>query len=177
MPERGQITVFNRSYYEDVLFPQVHNSFLEKENKDFPAHPEKSFWKLRLKDIVRFESYLHRQNMTILKFFLNISKDEQKKRLLHRIEEPSKNWKFDPQDIEERKHWNKYHEIYDRCLRHSSTDEAPWYVIPADDKLAAKLVISEILLKSLQSLKLTYPALSTQQKKQLKACALSLQNE
>ncbi len=178
-PERGQITVFNRSYYEEVLFPQVHNEALVKEKITLPktSKQKKKFWNRRLKDIVHHEAYLNREGTLILKFFLHISKDEQKKRLLRRIEDPTKNWKFDSQDIQERKLWSAYHKIYGWCFRNSSTAEAPWYIIPADHKPTAKLVIAEILLQTLQELNLTYPYLSPRQKLKLQASADELRRE
>ena len=159
LPERGRIGIFNRSYYEEVLVVRVHPEILAKER--MPAElVSKEIWKERFKDIRAFERYLARNGTLILKFFLHVSKDEQKRRFLERIEEPSKNWKFAMGDVEERKHWDKYMDAYEDMIRHTSRPEAPWHVVPADNKWFTRIVVAAEVVDALDRLGLKYPKLS-----------------
>jgi len=159
LPERGKIGIFNRSYYEEVLVVRVHPGLLEKQKL-----PDKlvtrDIWKERFKDIRAFERHLARNGTLILKFFLHVSKQEQKKRFLERIEEPSKNWKFSMGDVEERKLWDKYMAAYEDMIRHTSRPEAPWHVVPADNKWFTRLVVAAEVVEALDSLGLKYPKVS-----------------
>lgn len=168
LPERGRIGIFNRSYYEEVLVVRVHPELLRAEGFSDDTVSDK-FWLDRYQSIYDLEAHLHRNATRIVKFFLHISKEEQRKRFLARIDEPDKNWKFNRGDIEERKHWNDYMEAYETCLSATSTRQSPWYVVPADDKANARLIISQIILDTLKGLKLEYPKLSRKQRKELRA--------
>jgi len=159
LPQRGRIGIFNRSYYEEVLVVRVHPEILAKEK--MPAKlVTKDIWKERFKDIRAFERYLARNGTLILKFFLNVSKQEQKRRFLERIEEPSKNWKFAMGDLEERKLWDKYMDAYEDMIRHTSRPEAPWHVVPADNKWFTRLVVAAEVVEALDRLGLKYPKVS-----------------
>lgn len=162
-PERGRIGIFNRSYYEEVLIVRVHPKILANQNIPEEFLKGKKLWKHRYTDITHHEKYMHRNGTRILKFFLHLSKKEQRKRFLSRIDEPQKNWKLRMDDIEERKLWSKYQKAYQQCLRNTSTVEAPWYVIPADDKRNARLLISNVIVSTLNSLPLHYPEVSEKQ--------------
>jgi PPK2 family polyphosphate:nucleotide phosphotransferase len=166
LPERGRIGIFNRSYYEEVLVVRVHPEFLLAQG--YPDAPGDKFWRERYRSIRDLEAHLYRSSTQVVKFFLHLSKGEQRKRFLARIDEPDKNWKFNRGDVEERKHWKEYMEAYEACLSATSTRESPWYVVPADDKANARLIISQIILDALQDLKLEYPRLSDAQKKELR---------
>jgi len=155
LPERGKIGIFNRSYYEEVLIARVHPEILRAER--LPQLDEKSIWKDRYRSIVNLEKHLHCNGTVTVKFFLHISKEEQRKRFLDRLEEPKKNWKFSLDDLRERKYWKQYMEAYEECLSATSTHEAPWYIVPADDKLNARLIVSRILLETFKGLHLSYP--------------------
>jgi PPK2 family polyphosphate:nucleotide phosphotransferase len=157
LPERGHIGIFNRSYYEEVLIVRVHPELLQAEKLPHELMDKSSLWEQRFRSIVDLEHHLHHNGTRVLKFFLHISKEEQRKRLLHRIDDPDKNWKLSMADIEERKFWDQYMEAYEACLRATSTDHAPWFVIPADDKPNAQIVVSEIVLDTLRNLRLSYP--------------------
>lgn len=170
MPERGKIVIFNRSYYEEVLIVRVHPEFLEAQGISASEGKQERFWQERYQSIVESEQHLHRSKTRILKFFLHLSKDEQRKRLLKRIDDPAKNWKFNAGDIEERKLWTDYQKAYEECLSATSTKNAPWYVVPADDKKNARLIISQIILDTLTSLDLRYPESTAEQLEELKAC-------
>lgn len=178
LPERGRIGIFNRSYYEEVIVTRVHPEILERQK--IPAevlhHPDR-LWKARYQDIVDFERYLGRNGTRIVKFFIHISKEEQRQRLLERIEKRNKNWKFSPADVEERRHWARYMEAYEQCLKHTSTDYAPWYVIPGDDKKNARLIISHILVERMKRLKMRYPEVTEQQEKILEQMRQALEAE
>jgi PPK2 family polyphosphate:nucleotide phosphotransferase len=179
LPERGRIGVYNRSYYEEVLVVRVHPEILHDYQR-VPAPLIKDnakVWKHRLQDIANFESYLTRQGVVILKFFLHVSKDEQKKRLLERIEEPDKNWKMNPQDVKERAFWKDYMNAYNDALESTSTEDAPWYVIPADGKRNARLIISQILLDRLRKLPISFPEVSDELKAKLEEIRETLLNE
>ena len=174
LPERGRIGIFNRSYYEEVLIVRVHPEILRSRPLPEEVFNTKSIWKDRYRSIVDLEEHLYRNGTRIIKFFLHLSKNEQRKRFLERIDEPDKNWKFSMGDIEERKLWNDYQKAYEECLSATSTKEAPWYVVPADDKHNARLIISEIILDTFKSLKMTYPQPSSKKRKELQSIRKSL---
>jgi PPK2 family polyphosphate:nucleotide phosphotransferase len=169
LPERGQIGIFNRSYYEEVLIARVHPEILKAEA--IPDHlvDGKTIWQKRYRSINDLEKHLYNNGTVIIKFFLHVSKEEQRQRFLKRIDEPEKNWKFNPTDIEERKRWKDYMKAYEDCLSATSTSHAPWYIVPADDKSNAQLIVSKVILNTLKSLKLSYPKVSSQRKKELQA--------
>ena len=157
LPERGQIGIFNRSYYEEVLIVRVHPEILAGEGLPPSVLDAQSIWKGRYQSIVELENHLHRNGTLIVKFFLHLSAQEQRRRFLQRIDEPEKNWKFSMADAEERGFWNQYMKAYEKCLSSTSTRNAPWYVVPADDKRNARLLISRIILDTLGGLRMTYP--------------------
>jgi PPK2 family polyphosphate:nucleotide phosphotransferase len=157
LPERGHIGIFNRSYYEEVLIVRVHPKILEAEQIPRELMDESAIWDHRFRSIVDLERHLHRSGTRVVKFFLHLSKEEQRKRFLHRIDDPDKNWKLSMADIEERKFWEPYMHAYEACLTATSTDRAPWYIVPADDKPNAQLIVSEIVLDTLRELKMSYP--------------------
>ncbi|HET8707943.1 MAG TPA: ADP-polyphosphate phosphotransferase [Pseudomonadales bacterium] len=167
LPERGQIGIFNRSYYEEVLIVKVHPEILKAENIPNAEPKKKAFWEHRYDSIVDWEKHLHRNGTRIVKFFLHISKDEQKKRFLERIEKPEKNWKLTLSDIKEREYWDDYMSAYQDCMSATSTDVAPWHIIPADDKKNARLLISNILLRTMKELKMSYPKADVKRKQEL----------
>jgi PPK2 family polyphosphate:nucleotide phosphotransferase len=167
LPERGHIGIFNRSYYEEVLVVRVHPELLENEHIPKELLDEGKIWDWRFRSIVDFERHLHRNGTRVAKFFLHISKDEQRKRLLARIENPEKNWKLSMSDIKERKYWKKYIYAYEACLEATSTDQAPWYIVPADHKPSAQLIVSEITLDLLRNLKLSYPKADAKRRREL----------
>ena len=168
LPERGRIGIFNRSYYEEVLIVRVHPEFLSAQGFPDTAVGDK-LWQDRYRSIRDLEAHLHRNATRIVKFFLHLSKEEQRKRFLARIDEPDKNWKFNRGDIEERERWNDYMKAYQACLSSTSTRDSPWYVVPADDKSNTRLIISQIILDTLKGLKMEYPKLSRKQRKELRA--------
>jgi PPK2 family polyphosphate:nucleotide phosphotransferase len=170
LPARGRIGVFNRSYYEEVLIVRVHPEILASEKV-----PGKADWKDRFESIVDLENHLHRNGTRVLKFFLHLSKEEQRKRFLARIDHPDKNWKFSQDDVAERKYWNEYMEAYEDCLSSTSTRSAPWHVVPADDKLNARLIISGIVIEALRSLKMSYPEVTAERRKELAAIRKQLE--
>ncbi len=157
LPERGRIGIFNRSYYEEVLVVRVHPEILRARQIPEELLKEKTIWEKRYRSILDLEKHLHRNGTRVVKFFLHLSKDEQRRRFLERIDDPEKNWKFSQADLAERKFWKDYTKAYEDCLGATSTDPAPWYVVPADDKENARLIISQIILDTLKSLKLSYP--------------------
>ncbi len=167
LPARGRIGVFNRSYYEEVLIVRVHPEILRSER--IPGAPAggKTFWKERYRSIVDLEEHLHRNGTRVVKFFLHLSKDEQRKRFLERIDQPDKNWKFSPSDLAERKLWDRYMKAYEDCLGATSTRIAPWHVVPADDKLNARLIVSRVVIDVLQGLRMTYPEMSPARRRAL----------
>jgi PPK2 family polyphosphate:nucleotide phosphotransferase len=173
LPERGRIGIFNRSYYEEVLIARVHPEILRNEGLPdaLPDGSEidKSVWRSRYRSIVDLERHLHDNGTRIIKFFLHLSKEEQRKRFLDRIDDVDKNWKFSSADIEERKFWGKYMKAYEKCLEATSTDDAPWYVVPADDKHNARLIVSEIIVQTLAALKMSYPETTPQHRAELLA--------
>ena len=157
LPERGRIGIFNRSYYEEVLIVRVHPEIIHGQGLPVELLDEKTIWDERYRSIVDLENHLFRNGTRIIKFFLHLSQDEQRKRFLARIDEPDKNWKFSLADIEERKFWNHYRKAFEACLSATSTKEAPWYVVPADDKENARLIVSQIMLDTLNELGMNYP--------------------
>jgi PPK2 family polyphosphate:nucleotide phosphotransferase len=169
LPERGRIGIFNRSYYEEVLIVRVHPEILHSEGIGGGSLDEKTVWESRFRSIVDLEQHLHRNGTRIVKFYLHLSKDEQRKRFLQRIDEPDKNWKFSLADVEERKFWKRYMSAYEECLSATSTREAPWYVVPADDKENARLIVSQIILDTLNGLAMTYPEVSAQRQQELQS--------
>jgi PPK2 family polyphosphate:nucleotide phosphotransferase len=168
LPERGRIGIFNRSYYEEVLVVRVHPEILRAQGLAEELRDEKTLWKERYRSIVDLEEHLHRNGTRIFKFFLHLSKAEQRKRFLERIEEPDKNWKFSLADIHERKYWKHYLKAYEACLTATSTADAPWYVVPADDKENARLIVSQIFLDALDKLKMAYPKTTAKRRRELK---------
>jgi PPK2 family polyphosphate:nucleotide phosphotransferase len=174
LPERGRIGIFNRSYYEEVLVVRVHPEFLAGEH--LPQELKgKKIWKERFADISSLESYLNRNGTVIRKFFLNVSKEEQQRRFLARLEEPEKNWKFSEGDAREREHWNEYMDAYEDMIRHTSAPHAPWYVIPADHKWFMHLTVGAAVLDTLESLKLDFPKVSKTRQKELAAARAALE--
>ncbi len=157
LPERGRIGIFNRSYYEEVLVVRVHPEILKAQAVADGMADDESFWRERYHSINGLERHLHHNGTRIIKFFLHLSKEEQRKRLLARIKKPEKNWKIGLADVKERTFWDQYMQAYEKCLSATSTSEAPWYIVPADDKANARLIISHILLETVESLKLAYP--------------------
>jgi PPK2 family polyphosphate:nucleotide phosphotransferase len=168
LPQRGQIGIFNRSYYEEVLIARVHPEILHGEGLPEIAD-EKKIWHERYRSIVHLERHLSANGTRIVKFFLHLSKEEQRKRFLARIDEPEKNWKFSAADIAERKYWKDYMKAYEACLSATSTSEAPWYVVPADDKENARLIVSQIVVDTLDGLKMSYPKTSAKRRRELLA--------
>jgi PPK2 family polyphosphate:nucleotide phosphotransferase len=168
LPERGHIGIFNRSYYEEVLIARVHPEILRGEGLPEVAD-EKKIWHERYRSIVHLERHLSANGTRIVKFFLHLSKEEQRKRFLARIDEPEKNWKFSAADIAERKYWKDYMKAYEACLSSTSTSEAPWYVVPADDKENARLIVSRIVVDTLDELKMSYPKTSAERRRELLA--------
>jgi PPK2 family polyphosphate:nucleotide phosphotransferase len=169
LPERGRIGIFNRSYYEEVLVVRVHPEILRGQELPETLLDEKSIWKERYRSIVDLEEHLYRNGTRILKFFLHLSKDEQRKRFLERIDEPDKNWKFSLSDVHERKYWQDYTKAFEDCLHATSTHHAPWYAVPADDKENARLIVSQIVLDTLDQLKMAYPKITTKRRRELKS--------
>ena len=168
LPARGKIGIFNRSYYEEVLIVRVHRDLLTSEGLPDP-HGDKKIWHDRYRSIVDLEKHLHANGTRIIKFFLHLSEDEQRKRFLARIDEPEKNWKFSLADIEERKFWKRYMEVYGDCLSATSTEHAPWYVVPADDKENSRVIVSQVVLDTLEALKMAYPKTTAERRKELQA--------
>jgi len=169
LPERGRIGIFNRSYYEEVLIVRVHPEILRNEGLAEPPSDDKAIWHSRYRSILHMERHLHDNGTRIIKFFLHLSKEEQRRRFLQRIDEPEKNWKFSQADIEERSFWPHYMKAYEKCLSATSTDEAPWYIVPADDKPNARLIVSEVVLDTLEGLKMSYPTVSDERRQELLA--------
>jgi PPK2 family polyphosphate:nucleotide phosphotransferase len=169
LPERGRIGIFNRSYYEEVLIVRVHPEILRSQRLPDELLDEKTIWKGRYRSIVDLEEHLHRNGTRIIKVFLHLSKEEQRKRFLDRIDEPEKNWKFSLADIGERKLWSHYMQAYETCLSATSTATAPWYVVPADDKKNARLIISQVILDTLKQLRMSYPETDKARRKELKS--------
>ncbi len=175
LPERGHIGVFNRSYYEEVLIVRVHREILEAENLPAGIKHDTEFWRHRFRSINDLEKHLHRNGTRVVKFFLHLSKEEQRQRFLARIDNPDKNWKFSLADIKERELWKEYMVAYEECLTATSTRRAPWYIVPADDKENARLIISQVILDTMESLKLEYPQPSPAHRRELLAIRKLLQ--
>ena len=176
-PERGRIGIFNRSYYEEVLIVRVHRRLLEAERLPCDTLDGDSLWKGRYRSIRHLEAHLHRNGTRVVKFFLHLSKEEQCRRFLARLEEPDKNWKLSASDLEERKYWDDYMRAYEDCLSATSTADAPWYVVPADDKKNARLVISQVILDTLGALPIDYPKASPARRKELDEIRAALVKE
>jgi len=175
LPERGRIGIFNRSYYEDVLVVKVHPELVNQKLP--PGKRGKSFWQERYDDINAFEQHLARNGTVILKFFLHVSKEEQKRRFLERLDRPEKNWKFSPSDIAERAFWNAYMEAYEDALSATSTEWAPWYVVPADNKWVTHAIVADLLTSTIHSLDLSYPEVTEEQRKALADARIKLVDE
>lgn len=169
LPERGRIGIFNRSYYEEVLVVRVHPELLAGEKLSAELRDDKTLWSDRYDSIRNLENHLHSNGTHIVKIFLHLSNEEQRKRFLERIDEPDKNWKFSLADIHERKYWNKYAEAFEECLNATSTLASPWFVVPADDKENARLIVSRIVMDALNGLKMSYPKTTAKRKAELKA--------
>jgi PPK2 family polyphosphate:nucleotide phosphotransferase len=167
LPGRGRIGIFNRSYYEEVLIVRVHPEILKGEGVPDELQGEKNIWKERYCSIVDMEKHLHRNGTRIIKFFLNISEEEQRRRFLSRIDEPAKNWKFNIADIEERKFWKQYMRAYEACISATSTKESPWYIVPSDDKENSRLIVSRIIFDTMKKLKLSFPKSDEDHEKEL----------
>lgn len=177
LPERGRIGIFNRSYYEEVLIVRVHPEILRSQGIPDGLLNEKTIWKERYRSIVDLENHLHRNGTRIIKFFLHLSKEEQRKRFIDRIDEPEKNWKFSQADIVERGFWDEYMQAYEACLSATSTQRAPWYVVPADDKENARLIIARIVVDAFKSLGMQYPQTDAQHRQELLSIRQQLVNE
>ncbi|MBS9383747.1 MAG: polyphosphate kinase 2 family protein [Dolichospermum sp. BR01] len=176
LPERGRIGIFNRSYYEELLIVRVHPEILKKQQ--LPNFPQDNhIWKQRFEEINNFEKYLFNNGVIVLKFFLNVSKSVQKRRFLERIESPEKNWKLSVSDVRERAFWDDYMDAYEQVFNHTSTEFAPWYIVPADRKWFTRLVVADIICQKLQELNLQYPQMSEEHKQQLLAAKKTLEAE
>jgi PPK2 family polyphosphate:nucleotide phosphotransferase len=169
LPERGRIGIFNRSYYEEVLITRVHPEILLNEGLPRALHGRKALWHDRYRSIANLERHLHENETRIIKFFLHLSKEEQRKRFLARIDEPEKNWKFSLADIQERKFWKHYMKAYEECLSATSTSGSPWYVVPADDKENARLIVSQIVLDTFAGLEMHYPKTDAKRRRELQS--------
>jgi PPK2 family polyphosphate:nucleotide phosphotransferase len=176
VPARGQIGIFNRSYYEEVLVVKVHDELLMRQ-KLHPSLVTKDIWKERYEDIASFERYLDRNGVIVLKFFLHVSKAEQKRRFMERLENPTKNWKFSASDVAERSHWSEYQDAYEDAIRNTASKHAPWYVVPADNKWFTRLVVAAAVVHAIAGLKLHYPVVTQAQRKELAAARAKLQRE
>jgi PPK2 family polyphosphate:nucleotide phosphotransferase len=169
LPERGRIGIFNRSYYEEVLVARVHPEILRAEGLPEALLVETAVWRNRYRSIVDLERHLHGNGTRIVKFYLHLSKEEQRKRFLARIDEPEKNWKFSLADVQERKFWEQYMTAFEECLSATSTGDVPWYVVPADDKDNARLIVSQIVVDTLEGLKMSYPETTPERHKELQS--------
>jgi PPK2 family polyphosphate:nucleotide phosphotransferase len=177
LPERGRIGIHNRSYYEEVLITRVHPEILAQQQLPLKTHKNQDIWQQRFNEINHFENYLTQNGTVVIKFFLHLSKQEQKRRFLDRIDRPEKNWKFSDADVNERAHWEDYQRAYEAVLSHTSTIEAPWYVVPADHKWFTRLTVAEIINQRLAQLDLRYPQLNRSQQDALHAAKLILESE
>jgi PPK2 family polyphosphate:nucleotide phosphotransferase len=176
LPQRGRIGIFNRSYYEEVLVVRVHSEVLRKEQLPHSAG-KKKIWKERFEDINSFETYLNRNGVLVRKFFLHLSKEEQRNRFLSRLDEPDKNWKFSEADVRERERWGDYMQAYEDMIRHTATPHAPWFVVPADHKWFTRMVVSAVIIDILESLHLSFPRVDEAKRKELDAARELLLNE
>jgi PPK2 family polyphosphate:nucleotide phosphotransferase len=177
MPERGRIGIFNRSHYEEVLVVRVHEGILQAQHLPDEIKSDKNIWKQRFKQIRNYEDYLADNGTHIIKFFLHVSKEEQKKRFLARIDTPDKNWKFSSSDVKERAFWDEYMKAYKEAIENTSTDKAPWYIIPADKKWFTRLAVSEVIVEKMKSMKLHYPVVTEEHKKELEEAKKMLESE
>ena len=177
LPERGKIGIFNRSYYEEVLIVRVHPEILRGEGLPHELQDKETIWRDRYRSIVNLEDHLHRNGTRIVKFFLHLSWEEQRERFLKRIDQPAKNWKFSADDMRERGFWKQYTKAYEACLGSTSTRIAPWYIVPADDKDTAQLIVSHVILSTLRDLKLAYPKLGPERRRELEAARKLLKKE
>jgi PPK2 family polyphosphate:nucleotide phosphotransferase len=176
LPERGRIGIFNRSYYEEVLVVRVHEQVLERQNLP-PPLVSKRIWDERLSDIAHFEDYLTRQGTVILKFFLHLSREEQKKRFMDRLDRPDKHWKFSASDVHERRFWDDYMHAFQEAIRGTASKHAPWYVVPADNKWFTRLIVAAAIVEAVERLDLTYPKVDAQKKKELQTIRAALARE
>ncbi len=177
LPERGRIGIFNRSYYEEVLVARVRPEVLARQKLPDELTSDHGIWDKRFESINDFERHLHRNGTRVVKFFLHLSKEEQARRLLSRIDDPRKNWKFDGGDLVERERWDQYQAAYETCLSATATKHAPWYVVPADDKKTARLIISQLIVEALDALDLHYPKLNATQREEMQTARRVLENE
>jgi PPK2 family polyphosphate:nucleotide phosphotransferase len=175
LPERGRIGIFNRSYYEEVLIVRVHPEILRAQKLPRARLSGDALWEARYRSIRDMEAHLERSGTRIVKFFLHVSKDEQRRRFLERIDDPEKNWKFSPRDVEERKYWKDYRRAYEACLEATSTKHAPWYVVPADDKPNARLIVAEVVVRMLGELDMAYPRPDPARRRELLALRRKLE--
>jgi PPK2 family polyphosphate:nucleotide phosphotransferase len=176
LPERGRIGIFNRSYYEEVLVVRVHPELLEQEHLP-PSRITKGIWKQRFREIRHFERYLHDNGIVVLKFFLHLSRSEQKKRFLERLDQPEKNWKFSAGDLHERDSWRDYQRAYEDAIRHTATADSPWYVVPADNKWFTRIVVAAAIVEALDAMQLKYPRVGRAQRKELREARQRLLRE
>jgi len=176
LPERGRIGIFNRSYYEEVLVVRVHEDILQQQKLP-PQLVGKRIWHERLLDIARFEDYLTRQGTIVLKFFLHLSRKEQKKRFMERLDKPDKNWKFSPADVHERRFWSDYMHAFEEAIRATASKRAPWYVVPADNKWFTRLVVAAAIVDAVEKLDLAYPTVDAKKKRELQAARAALSGE
>ncbi len=176
LPQRGQIGIFNRSYYEDLIVPEVHPEIFQASQIPPSLINLKTVFKDRAQDVTHFEAYLARQGFCIIKLFLHLSKSEQRKRLIERIDNPAKNWKFEDSDMKEREYWRAYQKAYAHVLKRTSHKVAPWYVIPADDKMTARLIASQIIIDRMQELDLKFPKTTSERKSKLQKYRQALKN-
>jgi len=176
LPERGRIGIFNRSYYEEVLVVRVHEHILERQRLP-PALVSERIWDERLFDIAHFEDYLTRQGVVILKFFLHLSREEQKKRFMQRLDRPEKHWKFSPSDVHERKFWDDYMHAFEEAIRATASKHAPWYVAPADNKWFTRLLVAAAIVEAVEKLDLAYPTVDAEKKKELQTMRAALSQE
>jgi PPK2 family polyphosphate:nucleotide phosphotransferase len=176
LPERGRIGIFNRSYYEETLVVRVHSEFLDSQNLP-KALRTKSLWKDRFEDIGNFEQYASRQGIVIRKFFLHVSREEQKRRFMERLERPEKNWKFSVSDVKERQHWDDYMRAYEETIQHTASSFAPWYVVPADNKWFTRLIVAAAIIDTMEELDPAYPVVSKAKQQELVAARAALESE
>jgi len=176
VPARGQIGIFNRSYYEEVLVVKVHEQLLARQ-KIHPSLVTKDIWKERYEDIGNYERYLRRNGVIVVKFFLHVSRGEQKRRFMERLDRPEKNWKFSASDVAERGHWSEYQQAYEEAIKNTASKHAPWYVVPADNKWFSRLVVGSAVIEAIAGLKLHYPVIGAEKRKALAAARKTLEAE
>jgi len=175
LPERGQIGILNRSYYEDVLAPRIHNLVEEKEKPDYAE--EKNLWHTRYRQINDYERYLTENGFHVIKFFFNMSHEEQRNRLLERMTNPDKNWEFSFNDVKEREYWEDYQQLFSEMLEETSTEHSPWYVLPADDEWHTRRIVTEVMIEKIKSLNPQFPTISQEDKEDLDKAIERLKNE